>query len=228
MVVTYLGHAGFYIKSGDTRLVIDPFISENPLAKHLSISDYPCDYLLITHAHGDHIGDADSFIEQFNCKLVANFEIFTYFNEKHLGLKGHGMNIGGKIDFQHGQIRMVNAIHSSTFPDGSPGGTAGGFIIQEENAALYIAGDTALHTDMKIIPQFVAGSPVSILPIGGCFTMDADDAIVAARWTDSKLVIGCHYDTFPPIKIDHEQVKQSFKDAGIKLILMSPGEETVI
>lgn len=228
MIIKYLGHAGFWIKSGNTHFIVDPFITGMPYESKIDKDQLPCDYLLLTHAHQDHVLDAPVILEKTNATLVANYEIATYFQKKYNIIKTVGMNIGGKLSFDNGFIKMVSAIHSSSFADGTYGGIAAGFLFESANHALYFAGDTALHHDMKMIPEFTTKSIISILPIGGLFTMDMDDALKAALMTSSSRVIGCHFDTFPPIGIDHQKAISLFKTAGIDLILMSPGENIEI
>lgn len=224
MIIKYVGHSGFWIKSGNTHFIVDPYITGMPYESKIETDQLPCDYLLLTHAHQDHIQDAPNILQKTCSTLVANYEITTYFQKKYNLPKSVGMNIGGKLNFERGHIKMVPAIHSSSFADGTYGGVAAGFLIENANLALYIAGDTALYSDMKWIPEFTDKPIVSILPIGGLFTMDMDDAVKAALITKSSRVIGCHFDTFPPISIDHHKAVSLFKTAGIDLIMMSPGE----
>jgi L-ascorbate metabolism protein UlaG (beta-lactamase superfamily) len=143
-----------------------------------------------------------------------------------LGSKGinnaHGMNIGGGFDFDFGRVKMVNAIHSSTLPDGSSGGSSAGFLLNVEGKKIYFAGDTALTYDMKLLAD--ENLDLAILPIGDNYTMGADDAIKACDFINCKNVIGMHFDTFPVIKIDKEAAKQKFETAGLQLKLMEIGE----
>lgn len=228
MIIKYLGHSGFWIKSDNTHFIVDPFVKGMPYENKIDIDHLPCEYLLLTHAHQDHVQDAPAILQKTASTLVANYEIATYFQKKYNVTKTVGMNIGGKLYFEGGFVKMVTAIHSSSFADGSNGGIAGGFLFEIAEIGLYVAGDTALHNDMKLIPEFTTKPIVSILPIGGLFTMDIDDALKAALMTNSSRVIGCHYDTFPPISIDHQKAISLFKTAGIDLILMSPGENIEI
>ena len=228
MIIKYLGHSGFWIQSGNTNFVVDPFVSGNSLASGVDLSALPCDYLLLTHAHEDHVADVPVVLENNACTLIACFEIVTYFKNRFRDLKGRGMNVGGKMEYANGTVRMVSAVHSSTFEDGTPGGLAVGYLIEDEDNALYLAGDTALHLDMQLLPAYTNKKIISVLPIGGTFTMDATDALTAAGFTKSNTVIGCHYDTFPMISIDHESTKALFNNGGVRLILMTPGEHIEI
>lgn len=224
MIIKYLGHSGFWIKSGKTHFIVDPFVSGMPYESKINLDLLPCEYLLLTHAHQDHVQDAHDILQKTSSTLVANYEIATYFQNKYNVTKAVGMNIGGKLFFEGGYVKMVSAIHSSSFADGAYGGIASGYFFENVDVALYIAGDTALHGDMKLLPEFTSKPIVSILPIGGLFTMDMDDALKAALMIKSSKVIGCHFDTFPPISINHQKALSLFKTAGIDLFLMSPGE----
>ena len=187
-----------------------------------------CDYLLLTHAHQDHVLDAPKIQKSSNATLVANYEMVNYFRSQHGIEKGIGMNVGGKIFFETGFIKMVSAVHSSSFSDGTYGGLANGFLIEGSKNAIYFAGDTSLHTDMKLLPLATSKPIISVLPLGGLFTMHVDDSLQAAKMINSQTVIGCHFDTFPPIKIDHQKAIKLFESSGVKLVLLSPGENTEI
>jgi L-ascorbate metabolism protein UlaG (beta-lactamase superfamily) len=145
----------------------------------------------------------------------------TYYNSK--GFSCHMMNHGGSWKFDFGKVKYVNAIHSSSFADGTYGGNPGGFVIEGEHKNIYIAGDTALTMDMKLIPLRTK-LDLAILPIGDNFTMDIDDAIIASDFVDCDKILGIHFDTFGYIMIDHEQAKRKFFDAGKDLMLLEIGE----
>ncbi|MBA5793149.1 metal-dependent hydrolase [Flavobacterium sp. xlx-214] len=220
MKITYLGHASLAIEVNGKILIVDPFISANELAKHIDVNSLKADYILITHAHGDHILDVETIAKNTGAIIVSNAEIAGYYEAK--GFKTHPMNHGGTWEFDFGKVKYVNAIHSSSFPDGSNGGQPGGFVIEAENKNVYIAGDTALTYDMKLIPM---RNPLdlAILPIGSNFTMDVDDATIAAEFLNVKTVLGYHFDTFGYIKIDHEVAKQKFESKNKELILLEIG-----
>lgn len=225
MKITYYGHASLGIEVNGKHLVVDPFISANELASHININDIKADYILITHAHGDHILDVEAIAKNTGATIVSNAEISGHYEAK--GFKAHPMNHGGTWEFDFGKVKYVNAIHSSSFPDGSYGGQPGGFVIEAENKNVYIAGDTALTYDMKLIPM---RNPLdlAILPIGSNFTMDVDDASIAAEFLSVNRVLGYHYDTFGYIKIDHEIAKQKFESKNKELVLLEIGSSLTV
>lgn len=225
MKITYLGHASLTIGIKGKNIIVDPYISGNDLAKHIDVNSLKADYILITHAHGDHILDVETIAQNTGAVIVSNAEIAGYYEAK--GFKTHPMNHGGCWEFDFGKVKYVNAIHSSSFPDGTYGGQPGGFVIEAENKNVYIAGDTALTYDMKLIPM---RNPLdlAILPIGSNFTMDVDDATIAAEFLSVNRVLGYHYDTFGYIKIDHETAKQKFEGKNKELILLEIGSSIEI
>lgn len=220
MKITYLGHASLAIEVNGKNIIVDPFITGNDLAKHINVNTLKADYVFITHAHGDHILDVETIAKNTSAVIVSNAEIAGYYEAK--GFKAHPMNHGGTWEFDFGIVKYVNAIHSSGFPDGTYGGQPGGFVIEAENKNIYIAGDTALTYDMKLIPM---RNPLdlAILPIGSNFTMDVDDATIAAEFLNVHTVLGYHYDTFGYIKIDHEIAKEKFASKNKELILLEIG-----
>lgn len=219
MKITYLGHASLAIETNGKNIIVDPFISQNELAKHIDVNALKADYILITHAHGDHIADVESIAKNTGATIVSNAEIAGHYQAK--GFNTHPMNHGGSWNFDFGKVRYVNAIHSSSFPDGSYGGQPGGFVI-EADKKIYIAGDTALTYDMKLIPLRTK-LDLAILPIGSNFTMDDEDAAIAAEFVQVTRVLGYHYDTFGYIKINHEHAKQVFTSKQKELILLEVG-----
>ena len=225
MKITYYGHASLGIEVNGTNIIVDPFISANELAKNIDVNALKADYILITHAHGDHILDVETVATNTGATIVSNAEIAGYYEAK--GFKTHPMNHGGSWQFDFGKVKYVNAIHSSSFPDGSYGGQPGGFVIEADNKNVYIAGDTALTYDMKLISM---RNPLdlAILPIGDNFTMDVDDATIAAEFLEVTTVLGYHYDTFGYIKIDHEIAKQKFANKHKELILLPVGDSIEI
>ena len=220
MLITFYGHSTFLVEMGGKKILFDPFISPNELAKNIDINTIKPDYILLSHGHQDHVADVETIAKQSDATLVSNYEIISWYANKGF-TKGHPMNHGGSWNFDFGTVKFVNAVHSSVLPDGTYGGNPGGFVVQGEKT-FYFAGDTALTLDMQLIPKF-AKLDLAILPIGSNFTMDYEDAIIASDFVDCSKVLGVHFDTFPWIKIDQEAVKKAFQDAGKELILLGIG-----
>ena len=222
MKITYLGHSTLSIETKDKTIIVDPFISGNELAKHIDINQLQADYILVTHAHQDHILDVEAIAKRTGAKVISNYEIVTYFENK--GISGHPMNHGGKWTFDFGTVHYTNAIHSSSFPDGSYGGQPGGFVIETSHHRIYIAGDTALTYDMKLIPDVIGELDLAILPVGDNFTMGVKEALKASRFLHCTKVLGYHFDTFGYIKINHSEAIQLFAAAKKELILLPIGD----
>ncbi|MFC6095289.1 metal-dependent hydrolase [Flavobacterium qiangtangense] len=220
MKITFYGQSSLGIEVAGKNIIVDPFISANEMASHINIDELKADYILVTHAHQDHVLDVEAIAKRTGATIVSNAEIATYYEKK--GFKSHPMNHGGSWKFDFGSVKYVSAIHSSAFPDGTYGGNPGGFVIESEHKNVYIAGDTALTFDMKLIPLRTK-LDLAILPIGNNFTMDIDDAIIASDFVECDKVLGCHYDTFGYIKIDHEEAKKKFFDKGKDLMLLEIG-----
>jgi len=220
MKITFYGHAALGIEVSGKHILIDPYITANGLASHINIDELKADYILLTHAHGDHILDAEAIASRTGATIVSNAEVASYYAKK--GFNSHPMNHGGSWKFDFGMVKYVNAIHSSVFPDGTYGGNPGGFVIEGEHKNIYIAGDTALTYDMKLIPLRTK-LDLAILPIGNNFTMDVEDAIIASDFIQCDKVLGYHFDTFGYIKIDHNDAKKRFFDAGKDLMLLEIG-----
>lgn len=221
MKITFYGHASLGIEVGGKHILVDPFISGNPKAAHIAIDSLQADYILLTHAHQDHILDVEAIAKLTNATIVSNWEIATYYGNK--GFNSHPMNHGGSWNFDFGKVKYVNAVHSSSFPDGTYGGNPGGFVIESEHKNIYIAGDTALTMDMKLIPLRTK-LDLAILPIGDNFTMDIDDAILAAEFVECDKILGVHFDTFGYIEIDHEAAIKKFFNSGKDLMLLEIGD----
>ena len=221
MKITFYGHACIGIKVKDVHILVDPFISGNPKASHIDINSLEADFILLTHAHQDHILDVEAIAKRTDAVIISNYEIASYFGNK--GLNYHPMNHGGSWEFEFGTVKYVNAIHTSSFPDGTYGGQPGGFLIEGEHKNIYIAGDTALTMDMKLIPLRTQ-LDLAILPIGNNFTMGVEDAILASDFVECDKVLGYHYDTFGYIEISHEEAKRKFFEKGKDLMLLAIGE----
>jgi hypothetical protein len=219
--ITYYGHACFEIVCNGKSMLFDPFIRGNELAKDVDISKIYPDYIFITHAHSDHTADAVEIAKQSNATIVGMFEVCSYLQNQGAP-KIHPMNIGGSWVFEEIEIKMTPAIHSSSFQDGTYGGVAGGFTLKTKEHHIYYAGDTALFSDMSLIGKKHT-LDLAILPIGGNFTMDYNDAMEAAKLLNVNKVIGVHYDTFGLIKINHDDAINAFKAEKIELNLMTIG-----
>jgi len=220
MKITYLGYASLAIKVARKHLIVDPFISVNTLAAAIDISSLKADYILVTHAHQDHILDVETIAKKTGAKVISNYEIVTYFGAKDI--EGHPMNHGGSWQFDFGKVTYTNAIHSSSFPDGSYGGQPGGFILETIEGNIYIAGDTALTYDMKLVP-LQTKLDLAVLPVGDNFTMGYKSACIAADFVQCKRILGYHFDTFGYIEIDHQKAINHFKKTDKELILLDIG-----
>jgi L-ascorbate metabolism protein UlaG (beta-lactamase superfamily) len=209
MKYTYYGQSCFLLEADGKKLLFDPFISHNPLAKHIDISSIEADYIFVSHGHEDH------------AQVVAMVEVATWASKQGL-TKLIPMNYGSlKLDF--GKVRMVWATHSSSLPDSSYGGNPAGYVLELEGKAIYFAGDTSLTLEMKLLADLY-NLDYAILPIGGHFTMDVDDALIATKYFDCDQVIGVHYDTFAQIEIDKEEAVAKFKRENKTLLLPAIGE----
>lgn len=222
MKLTYFGHSCFLVESDRARLLFDPFITPNPLAGHIDISKIPADLILLSHGHVDHVADVVALANRTGAPVVGNWEVSEWLDRQGL-VNLVAMNHGGSKRFGFGRVKMTGAIHSSTMPDGSAGGNPGGYVVEFGEGAFYYSGDTALTMDMKLIPEEFA-IRFAVLPIGDNFTMGASDAAKAAGFVDTKIVVGVHYDTFPPIKIVKEAAIGTFEKNGLTLLLPAIGE----
>jgi L-ascorbate metabolism protein UlaG (beta-lactamase superfamily) len=222
MKFTYYGHACFSVQAGGKNLLFDPFISPNPLAKKIDVSKVAADFILVSHGHGDHVADVIDIAKRTGAKVIAPFEVGSWFENK--GLKNvQSMNHGGAAKMDFGRVKLTSAVHSSSMPDGSYGGNPAGFVVEAEEGNFYYSGDTALTLDMKLIGESVKLN-FAVFPIGDFFTMGVDDAVRAAQFVGVKKFVGVHYDTFPPIKLDHEMATKVAKARGTELLLPAIGE----
>jgi L-ascorbate metabolism protein UlaG (beta-lactamase superfamily) len=224
MKITYYGQSCVEIETGGKKLLFDPFITHNPLAKDIDISTIKPNYILVSHGHADHVADLIEIQKNSGAKVICIAEIAGWLAKQDID--AHGMNIGGAFTFDFGRVKMVNAIHSSSMPDGSYGGNPAGFVIYAEDRTIYFAGDTALTYDMKLLAD--DNVDWALLPIGDNYTMGADDAVKACGFINCKNVIGVHYDSFPVIKIDKEETAKKFIAAGLNLKLPAVGESLTL
>ena len=222
MLITYYGHSCFLIEINGKKLLFDPFITPNPLAKSIDVLKIKADFILVSHGHNDHTADLVDLARQTNATIISNWEIHQWLQNKGI-TKTHPMNIGGHWIFDFGKTKCVNAVHSSSLPDGTYGGSPMGFLIETPAGNLYYAGDTALHLDMKLIGDYKK-IDLAFLPIGNNFTMGIDNAVIAAGFIQCDRIIGMHYDTFEMIRIEHNEAKKKFEQAGKELTLMKIGE----
>ncbi len=222
MKITFYGHSTFEIDFNGTKLLFDPFFTGNPLHSNFDTNQLNAKWILVSHGHGDHVSDVEDIAKNNGAKLISNYEVVNWFEKK--GVTGHPLNHGGKYTFDFGRVKYVNAIHTSSMPDGANGGNPGGFVVWDDDSCFYFAGDTGLTLDMKLIPMTCPKLDFAILPIGDNFTMGYEDAAIAAEFIECDTIIGCHYDTFGYIKIDKSKAIEAFKKKNKNLILPSIGE----
>lgn len=200
ITVIWHGHATYTLDVNGTKIVVDPFFDDNPVATKAA-ADVEADFILITHGHGDHIADALPIAKRTGAKVISNFEIVGWINGKGYD-NTHPQHIGGGYQHEFGHLKLTIAFHGSGLPDGSYGGMPAGLLLTVDGKKIYIAGDTAVFSDMALIGA--GGLDLAILPIGDNFTMGPDDAIMAVNFLKPATVIPCHYNTFPPIEVDVE------------------------
>ena len=222
MKVTYYGHSCFGVQIAGRSLLFDPFISGNELARGVEVGKVPADYILISHGHADHMADAADIAKRTGATIISNYEITVWFNKQGWE-KTHPLNHGGGHQFDFGRVQFVNAIHSSSLPDGAYGGNPGGFVVLSTEGNFYYSGDTALTMDMKLIGESTK-LKFAALCIGDNFTMGVEEAVKAADFVRCKEILGLHYNTFPPIQIDKAAAVKKFEAAHKRLHLLLPGE----
>ncbi|MCH8928124.1 MAG: metal-dependent hydrolase [Candidatus Marinimicrobia bacterium] len=227
-VLTYFGHSAVQIESNDANILIDPFISENPLAP-VSKEELKPDYIIITHGHGDHIGDAVEIAKASNSTVIANYEIANYFQKK--GVKSAAMHIGGRKEFPFGTVKFTIAHHGSGLDTPDEGmiymGNPCGVIVSVDGKNIYHAGDTGLFLDMKLIGE-ITNLDIALLPIGDNFTMGIEDAVRAADFLKAKLNIPIHYNTFDLIKADPEDFAAGLEALNLSAKTLNPGDSIEI
>ncbi|HET8827739.1 MAG TPA: metal-dependent hydrolase [Pelobium sp.] len=223
MKVNYFGQSCFLLEISGTKILFDPFITPNELAKDIDVEQINCDYILVSHGHEDHVADLVTIAKRTKAKVVSSFEIIAWLGKQGVE-NGHPMNLGGSWNFDFGKVKMVYAAHSNSLPDGTYAGTAAGFVIEADGKTLYYAGDTALMQEMKLTGELF-NIDYAFLPIGDNFTMGVSDAIIAANFIKCKNIIAMHYDTFGYIKVDHDQAKQTFAEAGLQLNMLNISDQ---
>jgi L-ascorbate metabolism protein UlaG (beta-lactamase superfamily) len=227
--ITYHGHSCIQASHQGKSIIVDPFLTGNSLAK-AKPEDIKVQYVLLTHAHGDHLGDALAIAKQNNATIVATHELATYLGWQ--GANVHAMNLGGAFEFDFGTVKMTQAFHSSgiVLEDEQKiiyAGMPGGFIITMGGKTLYHLGDTGLFSDLKLIGERNK-IDIAFVPIGDNFTMGPEDAVQAAEWVGAELTVPVHYDTFPVIKQDPEAFVRDLEGKGLKGRVMKSGEELEI
>src|SRR5690606_34282923 len=219
----YYGHSSVMLELEQHQVLFDPFITPNPQAEHVDINKLKPDYILLTHAHDDHVADVAAIQKASKAKILAVVETAMWVNRQDIPESDIvPFNLGGTVKTDFGSVKMVYALHTNGTPDGQYGGAPVGYVLSTGGKKIYFAGDTALTLEMKLLEPM--GIDWAFLPIGGHFTMDVDDAITAAKFVNCKNIVGIHYNTFPPIAIDTKVAKQKFADAGLNLNLPGIGE----
>jgi L-ascorbate metabolism protein UlaG (beta-lactamase superfamily) len=222
MTFTFYGHGTFSIGVNGKTILFDPFFTGNPAVKNVDIDKVKADYIFVTHGHGDHTADLIAMAKKTGAVCVAPAEIAQWLGKN--GVENvHPVNHGGPSTFDFGKARAVNAIHSSSFSDGSYAANPVGYVFTTSEGDFYVAGDTALTMDMQLIPLWAKLS-FAVLPIGGNYTMDVTDAVHAADFIKCNKIVGVHYNTWPVIGVDTEKAKAEFAAAGKQLLLPESGE----
>ncbi len=219
--ITFYGHSCLGVVVDDTHLLIDPFLSDNPMAE-VSADDVPADYVLVSHGHGDHVGDAVEIAKRTGAMTISNNEIRGWFVAQGIE-NSHPLHIGGGYDFPFGRVKLTIAHHGSALPDGSYGGAPAGFLLTLAGKKIYHACDTGLFYDMKLIGE--EGLDLAVLPIGDNFTMGPDDALRAVKLLEPKVVIPVHYGTWELIAQDpHAFAARVEAETPAKCVVLKPGE----
>ena len=220
LTFTWLGHGASLIETGGSKLLVDPFLTGNPAAS-TTADAVQADYILISHGHGDHVGDSVAIARRTGATLISNFEIAAWFEKQ--GVKSHGQHLGGGHQFPFGYLKLTLALHGSALPDGSDGGNPSGFLLTSDGRKVYLACDTGLFGDMQLIGD--EGLDLAVLPIGDNFTMGPDDALRAVKLLRAKTVIPVHYGTWDLIAQDAAAwAKRVEAETATHVRVLKPGE----
>jgi L-ascorbate metabolism protein UlaG (beta-lactamase superfamily) len=223
MKLKYFSHSAFQVTTDSgIKILIDPFLDNNPTSPVKS-DDVNADYIILSHAHSDHLGDAIKIAKRCKLTFICVNELGNYLMSK--GFETHNMHIGGGYDFDFGRVKFTIAHHGSQTPEGTYAGEPAGIILQADGKTIYHTGDTGLFLDMKLIGEMNGPIDYMLLAIGGNFTMNITDAVKAAELVRPKVAIPIHYNTFPVIKVDPLEFKKKAEAAGIKSSVLAYGEE---
>ena len=216
MKFTYLGHSAFELKTSDSTILIDPFLVCSPDYDYSNVTD-----IFVTHGHGDHLGNAIEISKKTNAQITAIFELSNFCTAQ--GANAKGVGLGAWLNFSFGRAIFLPAFHSSSSPNVQYAGCPAGILFEIENTRIFHAGDTALNSEMKLLKE-VYKPDIAILPIGGTYTMDIEQAVIAADWIGASTVIPMHYNTFDLIKADAEKFKTNVEALGIKCSILKPSQ----
>jgi L-ascorbate metabolism protein UlaG (beta-lactamase superfamily) len=197
--LTWLSHGSWLIESGKHRVLLDPFLTDNPAATIKTDELDSIGHILLSHGHFDHVADAASIANRDTATIVASFEVAQWMSQQQGVESTLGMNLGGAVELPFGTVKMIPALHSNSLPDGSYGGDPAGFLLTIEGKRIYFACDTALFSDMRLHAH---GVDLAVLPIGDLYTMGIDDSVKATQLIEPSTVLPAHYNTWPPIEQD--------------------------